>query len=142
MCLTGDNMNISEAAKQSALPAKTIRYYEEIGIVKPERAENGYRKYSDRDIHSLAFVQRARSLGFSIEECKLLLSLYSDKHRASADVKRLALNKIDHIDQKIRELKSLKDTLSKLANSCHGDDKPECPIIDGLAGFSNIEKTA
>ena len=127
-------MNISEAARQSGLPSKTIRYYEDIGIVKPARAENGYRAYSDADIHQLAFVQRSRSLGFTIEECKLLLSLYSDDQRASADVKALAINKIDQIDQKIRELKSLKSTLSNLAKNCHGNNKPDCPILDDLAG--------
>lgn len=127
-------MNISEASRQSGLPSKTIRYYEEIGIVKPARAENGYRAYSDTDIHQLAFVQRSRSLGFTIEECKTLLSLYSDDQRASADVKSLALNKIDQIDQKIRELKSLKSTLSNLAKNCHGDNKPDCPILNDLAG--------
>jgi len=127
-------MNISEASRQSGLPSKTIRYYEDIGIVKPARAENGYRAYSEIDIHQLAFVQRSRSLGFTIEECKLLLSLYSDDQRASADVKALALNKVDQIDQKIRELKSLKSTLSNLAKSCHGNHKPQCPILDDLAG--------
>ena len=103
-------------------------------MVKPARAENGYRTYSDTDIHQLAFVQRSRSLGFTIEECKLLLSLYSDDQRASADVKALAVNKIDQIDQKIRELKSLKSTLSNLAENCGGNDKPDCPILDDLAG--------
>ena len=131
-------MNISEAAAQSGLPAKTIRYYEEIGIVNPDRAPNGYRSYSESDVHQLAFVQRARSLGFSIEECRLLLSLYGDDERASADVKKLALNKIDQIDQKIRELKSLKSTLSSLAKNCHGDNKPDCPILDDLAGRRNV----
>lgn len=135
-------MNISEAAKQSGLPAKTIRYYEEIGIVKPDRAQNRYRSYSDNDIHQLAFVQRARSLGFSIEECKLLLSLCSDDQRASADVKQLALNKIDQIERKIKELKSLKNTLTTLAKHCHGDNKPDCPIIDDLANHRNVSRTA
>jgi len=133
-------MNISAAAKQSGLPAKTIRYYEDIGIVKPDRAENGYRSYSENDVHQLAFVQRARSLGFSIEECKLLLSLYSDDQRSSADVKQLALNKIEEIEQKVKELKSLKNTLSTLAKHCHGDSKPDCPIIDGLAGHKKVKQ--
>ena len=106
-------MNIGEASDQSGLPTKTIRYYEEIGIVRPARAGNGYRDYSDNDVHQLAFVQRARSLGFTIEECKLLLSLYGDNRRASADVKALATNKIEQIDRKIKELKSLKTTLSQ-----------------------------
>ena len=132
-------MNIKEAAHHSGLPAKTIRYYEEIGIVSPARANNGYRDYSDNDVHQLAFVQRARSLGFTIEECKLLLSLYGDDQRASADVKALATNKIKQIDQKIRELKSLRSTLSNLAKNCHGNNKPDCPILDDLAGIVNVQ---
>ena len=127
-------MNISKASEVTNLPPKTIRYYEEIGLVKPDRAENGYRDYSDNDIHQLAFLQRSRSLGFGIEECRLLLSLYSDTHRASAEVKQLTLGKIQEIDKKISELNSLKETLSKLANNCHGNEKPDCPILDDLAG--------
>lgn len=129
-------MNIGEASQQSHLPPKTIRYYEDIALVKPARAENGYRDYSDSDLHRLRFLQRARSLGFTIEECRLLLSLYEDEHRESADVKELAERKITEIDRKIRELKSLKSTLSLLARECHGDNKPDCPIIDDLAGHS------
>lgn len=127
-------MNIGQAAELSKLPAKTIRYYEDIELVTPQRGENGYRKYSEKDIHRLRFVQRARSLGFSIEECRLLLSLYQDKNRASSDVKALALDKVGEIDRKISELQSLRLTLSSLAEKCHGDAKPDCPIIDDLAG--------
>ncbi len=127
-------MNIGEAAERTSLPPKTIRYYEEIDLVTPERGTNGYRRYSDKDVHRLRFLQRARSLGFSIDECRLLLSLYQDRHRASADVKALALDKVAEIDRKIDELQSLRLTLSALAEQCHGDDKPDCPIIDDLAG--------
>lgn len=127
-------MNIGIAAQRANLPPKTIRYYEDIELVKPARSQNGYRTYSDNDVHRLRFVQRARSLGFTIEECRLLLSLYDNKNRASADVKALALEKIDEIDRKIGELNSLKQTLSNLAEHCHGDARPDCPIIDGLAG--------
>ena len=127
-------MNIGLAAEQSGLPAKTIRYYEEIALIKPDRAENGYRDYSDTDIHMLRFLQRSRSLGFSIEECWLLLSLYEDDQRASADVKSVARGKIAEIDRKIDELKTLRRTLATLAENCHGDDRPDCPIIDDLAG--------
>ncbi|MDJ0612226.1 MAG: Cu(I)-responsive transcriptional regulator [Rhizobiaceae bacterium] len=130
-------MNISKASELTALPPKTIRYYEEIGLVKAQRAANGYRDYSDNEIHQLAFLQRARSLGFTIEECRLLLSLYSDTERASAEVKQLTLGKITEIDQKIGELVSLKETLTKLANNCHGNDKPDCPILDDLSGHNN-----
>ncbi|MEM8648916.1 MAG: Cu(I)-responsive transcriptional regulator [Pseudomonadota bacterium] len=127
-------MNISEAARQSKLSSKTIRYYEDIGLIKPSRAENGYRDYSVDDTHRLAFIQRSRSLGFSVDECRLLLSLYDDDERASADVKRLALAKISEIEAKIDELESLKRTLASLARNCHGDDRPECPIMDDLMG--------
>ncbi len=129
-------MNIGEAADRTNLPPKTIRYYEEIALVSPERGANGYRRYTEKDVHRLRFVQRARGLGFSIEECRLLLSLYQDEHRASADVKALALDKVAAIDRKIDELQSLRATLATLADKCHGDDKPDCPIIDDLAGRS------
>ena len=127
-------MNIGEAAQRSKLPAKTIRYYEDIALVNPARLDNGYRDYSENDIHRLRFLQRSRSLGFTIEECRLLLSLYEDDQRASADVKAVANQKISKIDRKIKELRSLRKTLSALAENCHGDDKPDCPIIDDLAG--------
>ena len=127
-------MNIGTAAEQANLPPKTIRYYEEIGLVTPSRAGNGYRDYSDKDVHRLRFLQRSRSLGFTIDECRHLLSLYDDKHRASADVKAMALEKVGEIDRKIAELQSLRDTLATLARHCHGDGRPDCPIIDDLAG--------
>ena len=126
-------MNIGSAAEATDLPAKTIRYYEEIGLVRPARAANGYRDYSGDDVHRLRFVQRARSLGFSGDECRLLLSRYDAEARASADVKALALEKIGEMDRKIAELQSLRSTLVDLADHCHGDDRPECPIIDDLA---------
>ena len=126
-------MNIGEASRQSGLPAKTIRYYEEIDLIKPERSGNGYRDYSPKHVHRLRFLQRSRSLGFTIEECRILLSLYEDDRRASADVKEIANQKISEIDRKITELRSLKKTLSSLAKNCHGNDKPDCPIIDDLA---------
>lgn len=127
-------MNIGAASQVSQLPAKTIRYYEDIELVQPERRGNGYREYSESDIHRLRFLQRARSLGFTIDECRTLLSLYDDKQRASSDVKSIALGKIGEIDRKIRELKTLRLTLASLAAHCHGDERPECPILDDLAG--------
>lgn len=127
-------MNIGAAAAQSNLPAKTIRYYEEIALITPVRLDNGYRTYSESDVHRLRFLQRARRLGFTIEECRTLLSLYDDRSRASADVKAIALNKIEEIDSKIDELNSLRATLASLVDLCHGDARPECPIIDDLAG--------
>ena len=127
-------MNIGEASRQSNLPAKTIRYYEDIELLKPARAGNGYRDYSNDDVHRLRFLQRSRSLGFSIEECRSLLSLYEDDQRASSEVKAIAMKKIGEVEQKISELESLKMTLSLLAENCHGDDRPECPIIEDLSG--------
>lgn len=127
-------MNIGQVSDISGLPAKTIRYYEDIDLVTPARAENGYRDYAETDVHRLKFLQRSRSLGFTIEECRLLLSLYEDKQRASFDVKAIALEKIKEIDRKISELQSLKTTLSSLAENCHGDNKPDCPIINDFAG--------
>ena len=127
-------MNIGEASERSGLPAKTIRYYEDISLVAPDRAENGYRDYSSSDVHRLRFLHRARNLGFSIDECRLLLSLYSDRNRASADVKAVAEQKLVEIDAKIAELQSLKSALQPLVDCCHGDDRPDCPILDDLAG--------
>ena len=127
-------MNIGEASRQSNLPAKTIRYYEDIDLLKPARAGNGYRDYSREDVHQLRFLQRSRSLGFSIEECRTLLSLYEDDQRASSEVKAIAIKKIEEVEQKISELESLKMTLSVLAENCHGDNRPECPIIEDLSG--------
>lgn len=133
MHIWGVAMNIGSVAKATDLPTKTIRYYEEIGLVRPTRAPNGYRDYSDDDVHRLRFVQRSRSLGFSIDECRSLLSLYDDEARASADVKSLAIEKIGEMDRKIAQLQSLRSTLQRLADHCHGDGRPDCPIIDDLA---------
>ena len=132
-------MNIGDAATQSGLPAKTIRYYEDIGLVAPGRSNNGYRDFSDTDLHKLAFVQRARSLGFSIEECRALLSLYDDHDRASADVKALAKAHLEQIAVKIAGLQEMQKTLGELVHKCHGDDRPDCPILDGLAGAKTAE---
>lgn len=127
-------MNIGEVAETTGLPAKTIRYYEEIGLVTPARRENGYRDYGDMDAHRLGFLKRARGLGFSVEECRTLLSLYDDRARASADVKAIATRHLDAIEEKIAELRSLHQTLSHLVDRCCGDDRPDCPILEDLAG--------
>ena len=132
-------MNIGDAAERSGLPAKTIRYYEDIRLVKPARGENGYRDYSSDDVHRLRFLQRARSLGFSVEECRQLLSLYTDKQRESADVKAVAEAKLMEIDRKIAELVSLQKTLRHLVNACHGDERPDCPILDELSGGGPVQ---
>lgn len=127
-------MNIGIASKKSGLPTKTIRYYEDIDLIKPARAANGYRDYSIEDIHSLTFLRRARNLGFTVQECRLLLSLYNDKQRSSSEVKSLALHKVVAIEEKIEELSRMKEMLTRLAKDCHGDNRPECPILDEIAG--------
>lgn len=127
-------MNIGEAAVLSKLPAKTIRYYEEVQLVVPGRQPNGYRDYGSQEVHKLTFVQRARNLGFSLDECRVLLSLYDDKSRSSRDVQEIAKARLITIDQKLEEMQSLKRTLEHLVTHCSGDDKPDCPILDELAG--------
>ena len=128
-------MNIGEAAALAGLPTKTIRYYEQVGLVAPAaRAENGYRHYGAPEVHTLRFVQRARGLGFSVAECRELLALYFDRNRTSAGVKAITRHRIADIDQKIAELVGLRATLADLADKCHGDDHPDCPILTDLAG--------
>ena len=126
-------MKIADVAQASGLSAKTIRYYEDIGLVRPMRSENGYRAFVETDVHKLTFLARARSLGFSIDECRTLLSLYEDRARASADVKALAEAHLRRIDRKIAELEGLRGTLATLVARCHGDERPDCPILDDLA---------
>jgi MerR family transcriptional regulator, copper efflux regulator len=127
-------MNIGEASKRSGLPPKTIRYYEEVGLVRPARALNGYRDYGEREVHLLRFLQRSRSLGFTIEETRKLLALYGDRRRHSEDVRAMTTGRIAEIDRKIEELKSLKRALGLLAERCPGDGGPDCPILDEIAG--------
>ncbi|WP_136616294.1 MULTISPECIES: Cu(I)-responsive transcriptional regulator [Mesorhizobium] len=127
-------MNIGIASEKSGLPSKTIRYYEDIGLLSPARTGNGYRDYSMADVHRLRFLQRSRSLGFSVDECRELLSLYHDKDRESADVKAIAEAKLVEIDRKIAELVGLRDLLHHLVEYCQGDERPDCPIIDELSG--------
>lgn len=126
-------MNISDAANRAGMPAKTLRYYEEIGLIKPARTSNGYRDYTVTDVHKLAFLGRARSLGFSVETCRSLLHLYNDKKRASADVKQLATKHLDEINGKLVELTEMRDTLSHLISACAGNERPECPILANLS---------
>ncbi len=127
-------MNIGETAKQSGLPVRTIHYYEEIDLVVPARRSNGYRDYSDNDTHKLRFLHRARGLGFSINDCRALLTLYEDGARASADVKAIASAHLERIDVKLGELRSLRRVLGDLVDACDGDHRPDCPILDDLAG--------
>jgi len=126
-------MNIAEVSRATGLPAKTIRYYEDIGLITPARQENGYRVFRDTDQHKLAFLARARSLGFGIDACRDLLTLYTDQDRASADVKAIAQEHLSEIDSKIAALQSMRDTLGELVDACAGDNRPDCPILKDLA---------
>ncbi|MEM1429194.1 MAG: Cu(I)-responsive transcriptional regulator [Pseudomonadota bacterium] len=126
--------SIGDAAKHTGLPVKTIRYYEEIGLVLPRRSANGYRVFGPTEVHELTFVARARALGFSIEECRALLALYRDKDRASGEVKSIARAHLRDIEAKITDLEAMRQTLSHLVETCAGDDRPDCPILAGLAG--------
>lgn len=126
-------MNIGDVAQASGLPAKTIRYYEEIGLIRPQRGDNGYRHFRRSDLHKLAFLGRARALGFSIADCRNLLQLYEDESRASAEVKAIAQSHLDAIDTKIRDLAEMRQTLADLVGACAGDARPDCPILASLA---------
>ncbi len=127
-------MNIGQAAKRSGLPTKTIRYYEDIGLVSSARRENGFRDYSERDVHNLRFVARARGLGFTVEECRHLLELYQDPARSSAEVRQAAERHIEDVRAKIAELQAMEKTLNHLIHACAGDGRPDCPILEGIAG--------
>ena len=133
-------MRIGEAASRSGMAAKTIRFYEEAGLIEPApRLESGYREFSDDDVRRLRFIHRARDLGFSVGEVRRLLSLWSDRERASADVKRLALEHAARVEAKMAELGSMRNAILHLAERCHGDDRPECPILDELAGSADAD---
>ena len=133
-------MRIGEAAKRSGMAARTIRFYEEAGLIEPAtRRESGYREFSADDVRRLRFIHRARNLGFGIDEVGRLLSLWSDRERASADVKRLALEHVARVEAKMAELRSMRDAILHLAERCHGDDRPECPILDELAGRADSD---
>ena len=130
-------MNIGQAAKHSGLSAKMIRYYESIGLLRPAgRSASGYRTFAQDDLHRLAFIRRARDLGFSLEEVGRLLALWQDRQRASADVKALASAHVQELNRKITELSELRDTLQSLVEHCHGDDRPDCPILSELESGS------
>ncbi|MBB5720833.1 Cu(I)-responsive transcriptional regulator [Loktanella ponticola] len=128
-------MNIGDASKQSNLPPKTIRYYEDIGLIKPLRDANGYRSFRDRDIHKLVFLARSRALGFTIEDCRNLLALWDDQTRASADVRAIAKDHLSQIENKITDLQAIHSTLSQLVHDCAGDHRPDCPILKTLETF-------
>ena len=126
-------MTIGEVASRSGMPPKTIRFYEKIGLIAPaERLANGYRAYTAQEVDTLRFIHRARDLGFTLKEIEALLELYRDRKRASREVKRLALQHVAAIDRKIAELSAMRTAVAQLAERCHGDQRPECPILDEL----------
>jgi MerR family copper efflux transcriptional regulator len=128
------HFNIGEAAKASGVSAKMIRHYESIGLTgEARRTDAGYRVYTQQDVQVLQFIHRARALGFSLEQIGNLLALWQDKQRASADVRALARQHIEELDRKIAEMQSMRRTLERLASSCHGDQRSDCPILDDLA---------
>jgi len=129
-------MNIGDVSKQAGLPPKTIRYYEDIGLVTPLRDTNGYRNFRDSDSHKLTFLGRARALGFTIEDCRNLLALWDDQARASSDVRAIAKQHLSLIENKIADLQAIQKTLTHLVHECAGDDRPDCPILDTLEKLS------
>ncbi|MBA1158779.1 Cu(I)-responsive transcriptional regulator [Microvirga mediterraneensis] len=132
-------MNIGQAAESSGVSAKMIRYYESIGLIaKTARTAAGYRVYSNNDVNTLGFIRRARDLGFSVEQITELVSLWRDRQRASTDVKRIALEHVALLETKARELQEMASTLRHLAKSCHGNERPDCPIIEGLADSNGL----
>ncbi len=128
-------MQIGEAARLTGVSAKMIRHYESIGLIpSADRRDSNYRDYGHHDVHRLGFIRRARDLGFSIDQIRDLLKLWGDTHRSSADVKALTEAHIAELDSKIRLLGEMRSTLAHLADACDGDHRPDCPIIEGLAG--------
>src|SRR5690606_585518 len=131
----GGSMNIGKAAAASGVSAKMIRYYESVGLIPPaRRTDSDYRVYSDDDVHVLRFIRRARDLGFSVDDIRELLALWRDKRRASADVKRIALGHVAELEARIAALQDMAGTLRRLAECCHGDARPDCPILGDLGG--------
>jgi len=127
-------MQIGTAAEQSRVSPKTIRYYESVGLIAPaRRTASGYREYGERDVQTLRFIQRSRSLGFSVSDVSRLLNLWQDRDRQSARVKALANRHVTEIDRKMAELRGMRETLVHLIARCHGDDRPDCPILEDLA---------
>lgn len=129
-------MNIGEAAKATGVSAKMIRHYESVRLLPPaSRTDAGYRQYGDKDVRTLLFIRRSRDLGFSIEEIRGLVGLWQDQSRPSREVKALAKQHLDFLDKKLEELQSMKHALAHLVSCCHGDERPDCPILEGLAGI-------
>ena len=137
--MNGQAMNIGDTASASGVSAKMIRHYEEIGLIpRASRTDAGYRRYTDKDVHTLRFIRQARNLGFPIRQIEELLSLWRDQRRPSRKVKALAQAHVEELDARIRELEAMKRTLMELAAHCHGDERPDCPILAGLAASAPI----
>lgn len=128
-------VNIGAAARDSGVSAKMVRHYESLGLLGDiTRTDSGYRQYSAADVHTLRFIKRARDLGFSMAEIAELVSLWHDRQRASADVKRIAQTHVAELEKRIQAMQDMRRTLQNLLHHCHGDDRPDCPILDNLAG--------
>jgi Cu(I)-responsive transcriptional regulator len=137
-----DSMNIGEAAKASGVSAKMIRHYEHVGLFpEPNRTDGGYRQYTGKAVHTLRFIRQARDLGFSIEQIGELLGLWQNRRRPSRQVKALAQAHIQELEQKLQEIQAMKSTLEHLVHCCHGDDRPDCPILETLAEENLVTPT-
>jgi Cu(I)-responsive transcriptional regulator len=136
-------MNIGEAAKASGVSAKMIRHYESVGLLpQAARTDSGYRQYTDKEVHTLRFIRQSRDLGFSIEQIRELLGLWQNRRRPSRQVKALAQAHLEELDEKLKELQAMKATLEHLVDCCHGDERPDCPIIETLAGVGEAAPVA
>ena len=137
MKITTNGMNIGEAAEKAGVTPKMVRHYEALGLLpKVHRTESGYRVYGESEVHTLRFIKRSRDLGFSIPEISELLKLWQDRRRPSSSVKKVASAHLAELDRKIQEMESMRKTLGHLIHCCHGDDRPECPILDDLERFA------
>jgi MerR family copper efflux transcriptional regulator len=139
--VSDDLFNIGEAARRSGVSAKMARHYESLGLLPAvHRTEAGYRQYGEREVHTLRFIRRARDLGFSMAEIEQLLKLWQNRRRSSAEVRRIAARHVEDLQQKLAEMEAMKRSLEHLVHCCHGDDRPECPILDELGTGTHDHK--
>jgi Cu(I)-responsive transcriptional regulator len=137
MRMIGEGMNIGEAADKAGVTPKMVRHYESLGLLpKVHRTESGYRVYGQAEVHTLRFIKRSRDLGFSMAEIAELLKLWQDRRRPSSNVKKVAAAHVEELDRKIKELEAMRETLKHLIHCCHGDDRPDCPILEDLESFT------